>query len=143
MRALLIGLILAGPALAGGVYKWTDAQGNVHFGDKPPDTRAERVQTDDAPDPATPGAGLRPGERAMLERREEAMRERMRARQESIEDAERAARVAGDYKEYCYRLRLDLQEYQDERRRGCSVSECQFIDRRIAYHESLIREHCR
>lgn len=40
-RRLLLVLLLcvasaAGPAAAAGVYKWTDAQGNVHFSDKPP-----------------------------------------------------------------------------------------------------------
>lgn len=32
--ALLL-LSVAAPALAGAVYQWTDAQGNVHFGDNP------------------------------------------------------------------------------------------------------------
>jgi glutaredoxin len=34
-RILLLACILAAPAHAG-VYKWTDAQGRVHYGDAPP-----------------------------------------------------------------------------------------------------------
>ncbi len=47
MRALLALLaILAAPASAAGdVYKWTDAEGRVHFGDRPPaDAAAEEVK---------------------------------------------------------------------------------------------------
>lgn len=32
---LLLGLLLCGTAAAAGVYQWTDAQGRVHFGDRP------------------------------------------------------------------------------------------------------------
>ncbi|MGE0859602.1 MAG: DUF4124 domain-containing protein [Gammaproteobacteria bacterium] len=37
------------PLAAIEVYKWTDAAGHVHFGDKPPDTQAERVTIRSAP----------------------------------------------------------------------------------------------
>jgi hypothetical protein len=33
---MLAFLVACGPALAAGVQKWTDAQGNVHYGDAPP-----------------------------------------------------------------------------------------------------------
>lgn len=36
---LLLLLILAVPAWGSGVYRWTDAAGNVHFGDAPPPER--------------------------------------------------------------------------------------------------------
>lgn len=32
-----ISLAVAVPALAGEIYQWTDSQGRVHFGDRPPD----------------------------------------------------------------------------------------------------------
>jgi glutaredoxin len=42
--ALLAALIAAPPAVAD-VYKWTDAQGGVHYSDSaPPDTRAQQVR---------------------------------------------------------------------------------------------------
>lgn len=37
-------LFTASAAIAGEVYKWKDADGRVHFGDKPDGTRAESVE---------------------------------------------------------------------------------------------------
>ena len=34
---LVLALALASPAAAGELYKWTDEQGNVYYGDSPPD----------------------------------------------------------------------------------------------------------
>jgi glutaredoxin len=34
---LLLCLALAGPIVAGELFKWVDDQGNVHYGDKPPE----------------------------------------------------------------------------------------------------------
>ena len=39
----LLTVLAAGPLFAGEIYKWTDAEGNVHFGDKPDGARSERV----------------------------------------------------------------------------------------------------
>lgn len=41
--ALLLTLAMAGAAGAGQIYKWTDEEGNVHFGDKPAGEDSERV----------------------------------------------------------------------------------------------------
>lgn len=43
-HAVLILALLAQPALAGEISKWTDASGRVHYGDTPPaDVAAERL----------------------------------------------------------------------------------------------------
>ena len=48
LGALIIGLV-SGPAGAD-VYRWVDAQGQVHFGDQPPaDKEAQRVKIQPAP----------------------------------------------------------------------------------------------
>ena len=39
----LLTLVVAGTALAGEIYKWTDADGNVHYGDRPVGTQSERL----------------------------------------------------------------------------------------------------
>lgn len=44
LPALALAVVLAGPAGAAAVYKWTDAQGNVHFSDKPPPGSDEKAQ---------------------------------------------------------------------------------------------------
>jgi glutaredoxin len=48
----LFGVLLAPAAPAAGVYKWTDAAGRTHFGDRPPEDIAAqeiRIQTFDGP----------------------------------------------------------------------------------------------
>lgn len=44
---LFAGLVISHPALSSGkVYTWTDAQGGVHYGERPPkDTKAKLVRT--------------------------------------------------------------------------------------------------
>ncbi len=45
LTVLTLLVSLAGAAAAAGVYKWTDADGKVHFTDKPPpDAAAEKVR---------------------------------------------------------------------------------------------------
>lgn len=38
MKILIVLLLLIMPAVHAGIYKWTDSEGNVHFGDHPADT---------------------------------------------------------------------------------------------------------
>ena len=42
-HVLLLALIAAGTAAAGEIYKWTDEEGNVHFGDRPDGEAPEKV----------------------------------------------------------------------------------------------------
>ena len=47
---LVVALVAAALAIAQPVYKWTDAQGVVHYGDKSPvDAKVEEVQIEAAP----------------------------------------------------------------------------------------------
>ena len=51
--ALLLAVTAAGTALAGDIYKWTDEEGNVHFGDHPGGEEPERLEIESRPtDPA-------------------------------------------------------------------------------------------
>jgi Domain of unknown function (DUF4124) len=51
--AALAAVAIAAPAPAATVYRWTDANGTVHFGDAPPPHPA-RVETEDLPDVPAP-----------------------------------------------------------------------------------------
>jgi hypothetical protein len=55
VTASLLALVATSVVFAGDIYKWTDADGNVHYGDKPMvSDQPERVGIDSAPtDPAT------------------------------------------------------------------------------------------
>ena len=51
--ALMLSVTAAATALAGDIYKWTDEEGNVYFGDHPGGEKAERVNIQSRPtDPA-------------------------------------------------------------------------------------------
>ncbi|HWU67676.1 MAG TPA: DUF4124 domain-containing protein, partial [Stenotrophobium sp.] len=63
LSAVLL-LTLAAPAMAGAVYQWTDAQGNVHFGDNPAQG-AKKLNLDPADGSAPPqDAAAREAQRA-------------------------------------------------------------------------------
>ena len=60
LPALLVGLVVAtGAAQAGKVYKWTDRNGVVHYGDRPPDANAVAKNVKVIPVQAQPGAMVR------------------------------------------------------------------------------------
>ncbi len=42
-------LCASGGAIAGKIYKWTDSEGNVHYGERPPTTQAREIKVPDAP----------------------------------------------------------------------------------------------
>jgi hypothetical protein len=49
---LILGLLLASSLFAQEVYRWTDEEGNVHYGDRPPpEEETERVQIQASPSP--------------------------------------------------------------------------------------------
>jgi hypothetical protein len=49
----MLAVIAANSAFASDIYKWTDAEGNVHYGDRPVGEQPERVAIDSQPtDPA-------------------------------------------------------------------------------------------
>lgn len=58
MRSLIYLMLLASTSLsAGSIHKWTDADGNVFYGDRPPvSTETENVWVQSAP--SNPGAAL-------------------------------------------------------------------------------------
>jgi len=49
----MLAVIVANSAFAGDIYKWTDAEGNIHYGDRPVGEQPERVAIVSRPtDPA-------------------------------------------------------------------------------------------
>ena len=81
---------LLAPAVSAEVYKWTDAEGRVHFGDRPPGRDAESVTIrgagkDDANDYQAP---VTPADRAAKQRRLlNAFEEERRQKQEQKDEA--------------------------------------------------------
>jgi hypothetical protein len=107
---LVLGWLGAGDAL-GGVYKWLDEQGRIHYGDSPPlDQPAETVRT---PPPPSDEEVLRAQSRldGIVERDEAARAEAQQREQEAAagarDEAQRQAR--------CLTARRDLHVLELER----------------------------
>jgi hypothetical protein len=49
VTAILLTLFVGGSALASEIYKWTDAEGNVHYGDVPLSAQSERLSITSKP----------------------------------------------------------------------------------------------
>jgi hypothetical protein len=98
LAALTLCLAAQG-AQAQGIYRWTDAQGRVHFGDRPPG-KAESVPIPEPPPPATPAPT--DAERA--------------ARQQRLLDAYRDERLEKEERE------AKQKAEEEERRRRCAFA---------------------
>lgn len=96
------------------IYKWVDAQGNVHFGDKPTDARvagqAEEVEVDESYKPPV----LTPEEQKALDeqRRKERLREEMRIREEQKAEAEEKLQRDQERDALCAELSNEIEELE-------------------------------
>lgn len=109
-------LLATAPVLASDIYKWTDAEGNVHYGDTPVDVQAERLAiASKRTDPASV--------QAMVQARSEA--------RAAEAEAQAAAAEAGPSDE-------ELQAEAAERAQKCSILRerlQKFINSRRLYRE--------
>lgn len=116
---MLAGIVAAAPAATGGeIYKWTDAEGNVHYGDRPTGAaEEERLAISSSPT-----------DRARVEANVQARRE---ARTERAEAAAEAA--SGQPTEE------ELRAQEEERARRCETSRERLqkflISRRLYRHD--------
>lgn len=127
--SLLFILLLAGPLVCHAeIFKWTDANGRVHFGDKPTDKqiKAEEVEVKD----------YKPGSdddtRAITERRQRLMN----ADDGRKQNADAAAKAAADAQQTrCAAAREDLRrvsgrvDFLDENGKSVHTTEQQRIER--------------
>jgi len=136
MRRIALLLCLAALPLRAEVYRWVDEQGQVHFGDRAPRPGSEPL----AVEPNVTGTGgLRRGERDWLKRLRAA-----EARQRALPRAAASdSRRSPAQRRRCATYRLRLDDYRAERRRGCRIGRCSWLDRRIEHFEALLLEECR
>lgn len=118
------------------VYRWVDANGNVHYGDRP----ADGAKTLDIPSAATtdPG-GLRDGERQRLETIR-ARRERRTTRDDDTEPRPRASNAGAPDCEVHTR---QYRQAQQQLRAGYRPSEGDALRRRVRASMAAMNRHCR
>jgi Domain of unknown function (DUF4124) len=146
---IALGVFLSLPAAAGGVYRWLDEQGQMHFGDRPP-VGATLIKEEARPasgDTASTGSGLRAGERARLgeirQRESREAAERRERDKRAAADERRRARETGQDAKRCTGYRQKISEYKRRLRAGCRVSTCNSYDARIDDYQRMAAEVCR
>ncbi|MDH3616619.1 MAG: DUF4124 domain-containing protein [Gammaproteobacteria bacterium] len=141
-----LAMTVGGGAMANEIYKWTDENGNVHYGDRPSDTQNEELMA----------LSYRRTDANALQQRVQGQAEAMTARQEAKDAAAEEARTAeakaaeeaGNQKK-CESYRARLQTFvqsrrlyrQDENGERVYLDEQQTQDARQRVEE-LIAEHC-
>lgn len=91
VKLLPLSLLLAGVAHAD-IYRWTDAQGRVHYGDQPPASGAQKIE-EPPPSPLSPDEANAQLD-AIRAKREAAAEDAAKARDEKAKtDAERKQRA--------------------------------------------------
>ncbi|WP_221801157.1 DUF4124 domain-containing protein [Oceanobacter mangrovi] len=108
---LLASLIIAAPVSAG-IYKWTDANGKVHYGDRPPQAvQATGMNIANNPSPVSAGnqdAARQQAQKAFLEQRQQERQQQAEAKaQQQQADAKAQAQ-----KDYCTSMRGRTQEIE-------------------------------
>ena len=132
-------LALGTTANAGQIYKWVDAQGNVHFGSQPPEGQAAAEVNPNISQPQTP-----------MPKPASSVGESADAEQEKLDQQARkeAAENEAERKVYCERIRKDLAQMKANPRvriedggelRRLTEEERQ---ERISKSEASIKENC-
>jgi hypothetical protein len=111
------GWLVAVPALAQ-TYKWTDAEGKIHYSDQPPPANAKDPVTVRPRKPATPGAPVASEKQLPAARQKTYVEQEADFRKRRVEAAEREAAEkkkaddAAQKKQNCEQARSQLQNLQ-------------------------------
>ena len=113
LTCAVVALTFAGGATASEIYRWVDAEGNVHYGDRPSGAPAEqRLQLSYA---RTDGSAVEARVQARRDAKaaqDEAEAEAAKAAQEAAEEAE----IAAEQQKACESARARLETYRSSRR---------------------------
>lgn len=137
MRILFTLLLLLASTAYGQVYKWTDENGNVHFGTQPPPGQQEEVEIRES----KTGTMVTDRQRKMLEQIDEE-----RAGHKADVDYAPTSRQSSSESQSCRRAKIVLQRYESELdlllRRGYQQSERRDAEDRVARWESEVAYYC-
>ncbi len=139
----LSSLVLAQTA----IYRWTGAAGEVHYGDRPPE-HAPYEQMPLMPPPASQdeSAGLRPGERQLLqenqrERRGAAAVQKSRAREAEL-NRQQQAQAAERRRDRCENYKRRLQTVEQRLRAGYPARRSNELHHQWDQYRDAVRHYC-
>ena len=106
-------LLVGGAALSGEIYKWTDADGDVHYGDRPVGTDVERLHT--TSNSSTDNDAVQASVDARHDR--EAVRSEARSKRDEADKAAADASAEAAQRDVkCQESRTRMQTYLQSRR---------------------------
>jgi len=111
LRLLLILIITAAATANAGVYKWTDEQGNVHFGDRPTSSQAEQIKLKKYPKSSGPTSSSTQPKVTQQQLLNMYQQEREKKKAEKKKQKEEAKTLALK----CARARDNLSQYEGSR----------------------------
>ena len=145
---LALALLFApGLLMAGTIYKWTDAEGNVHYGSEPPNSQAQPMNIRQAPPSSKPAA---PTPRNRLDATTKLLVSMEKDRQQKAEAEKKTAEQQRVRTENCSRAR--------KRVAGLKIGGRQFemtesgernylddaeVQKRLKEAEAMVKEWCK
>ena len=147
---LLSPFLLFSTAAYAGVYKWIDSAGNIHYGDKPPET-ADKLQKLEIEDPSAGTSsdtnGLRSGELRMLKnierKRERAAKARRQRTRQETKDNQRKALEEATMSKKCDALEARIDKIQGRLRQGHSAAQGAKLHQTRREIAAKIRRYCK
>ena len=139
MKVFLIICTLFGQAALGQVYRWTDAEGRVHYGDRAPQASgAKELKIDSKP--AAEASGLRDGELRALA----AAAARGRAQGGETDSKPEDTSASNEQQtELCDEATAVLEDTRSRMRAGYRASEYNGLREKELAAKALIGEYCR
>ena len=148
LRLLGILLMLFSIAIhAGGIKKWRDQSGNIHFGDAPP-ANADSEPVKPKVIPPSPKHDtlqtdfLRPSERRMLQRYEQRGKDLSAAREDDYRRLQQQRQERARAAAKCRYHRSQIENLKGQLRRGYKWEEKDKIERELAQHRENRAQFC-
>lgn len=139
-KCLPLLLLLLGAAAHADIYRWTDAQGRTHYGDRPPASGAEKIVEPAPPSPLSPAEAEAKLD-AIRAQREAAAEEAAQAKEKKAKtDAERKQRA-----QECATAQRQLDSMQSAHRIRDADGNWYTGEQRLQKQRELeqaIRKHC-
>ncbi len=137
MRFFLLLLATLSFSAVAQVYKWTDENGNVHFGTQPPPGQQEEVHIRES----KTGSMVTDRQREMLDRIDQ-----KRAERRAESNISSASQQSSAESSSCRKAKIILQRYENELdqllRRGYKQSERRDAEDRVTRWESEVAYYC-
>lgn len=145
MKILIVLLFLFIPPVHAGIYKWTDSDGNVHFGDRPanPSTATEIDIRDDRNTGVTTSSGNNKERRYLLEQIEEDKQAEAEKKKKRLAENKKRRKLCDNYRR---RYQSLIQSSRSYRMSPDGVRTYLSEDERVAQRKKLkrkIKEYCR